>query len=78
MILDFYIYRNVEIYESRREVMGQINVNLPEELERKLREIAAKKFGLKKGFLSKAVVEAIREWVERNEGQVHEHARSKL
>ena len=78
MILDFYIYRNVEIYESRREVMGQINVNLPEELERKLREIAAKKFGLKKGFLSKAVVEAIREWVKRNEGQVHEHARSKL
>jgi len=35
--------------------MGQINVNLPEELERKLREVANRKFGLKKGFLSKAL-----------------------
>ncbi len=47
--------------------MGQMNVYLPDDLERRLREIAARKFGLKKGFLKKAIIEAIREWVEKND-----------
>lgn len=46
--------------------MGQLNVRIPDELEEKIRRIAAKKFGFKKGFLSKAVIEALKEWVERN------------
>lgn len=46
--------------------MGQINVTIPDDLEEKLRMLAAKKFGFKKGSLVKAVVEALSEWVERN------------
>lgn len=46
--------------------MGIVNVNLPDDLEEKLRIIAAKKFGLKKGFLKKAIIEAIEEWVDKN------------
>jgi len=48
--------------------MGQINVKIPDELEEKVRQIAAKKFGLRKGSLTKAIVEALKLWVEINEG----------
>ncbi len=46
--------------------MGQLNINIPDELEEKLRYIAAKKFGFKKGALKKAVIEAISKWIEDN------------
>ncbi len=46
--------------------MGQLNVNIPDELEEKLRMMAAKKFGFKKGSLKKAIVEALEEWIKQN------------
>lgn len=52
--------------------MGQINVILPDELEEKLRIIAAKKFGFKRGALKKAVIEAIEKWVEENRERLGE------
>lgn len=48
--------------------MAQLNVIIPDELDEKFRKLAAKKFGLRKGFLSKAVIEALEEWVEKNGG----------
>ncbi len=48
--------------------MGQINVRIPDDLEEKVRQLAAKKFGFRKGALTKAVVEALKIWVELNEG----------
>jgi hypothetical protein len=36
---------------------------LPDDLEKKLRDKAAAKFGFKKGSLSKAVAEAIKKWL---------------
>ena len=59
--------RNVEMCER----MGQLNVSIPDDLERRFRELAAKKFGFKKGALSRAVEEAIRDWVEKNERELH-------
>ena len=46
--------------------MGQLNVRIPDELEEKLRFIAAKKFGFKKGSIKRAVIEALEEWVKNN------------
>lgn len=42
-----------------------MQIVMPDDLERKLREKASKKFGLKKGSISKAVEEAIRNWLEK-------------
>jgi len=43
--------------------MGQITVELPDELEKKLRFKTIERFGGKKGDLSRAVEEAVRKWV---------------
>jgi hypothetical protein len=45
--------------------MGRINVELPDELEKKLRFKTIERFGGKKGDLSKAVEEAVRTWVAK-------------
>ena len=45
--------------------MGRISVDLPDELEKKLRFKTIERFGGKKGDLSKAVEEAIKTWVAK-------------
>ena len=45
--------------------MGRISVDLPDELEKKLRFKTIEQFGGKKGDLSKAVEEAIKTWVAK-------------
>ncbi len=45
--------------------MGRIAVDLPDELEKKLRLRTIDRFGGRKGDLSKAVEEAVREWVAK-------------
>jgi len=46
--------------------MGQVNLKINDELERVFRQAAAEKFGARKGFLQKAVEEAVRDWVSKN------------
>jgi Arc/MetJ-type ribon-helix-helix transcriptional regulator len=43
--------------------MGRLNIILPEELERQLRNEAQKRFGLKRGNLTDAVKDAIKLWL---------------
>jgi len=45
--------------------MGKISVSLPDDLEKKIRIKAMKEFGMKKGYLSKAVIEALEHWLEK-------------
>ena len=45
--------------------MGRINVELPDELEKKLRFKTIERFGGKKGDLSRAVEEAVETWVAK-------------
>jgi len=45
--------------------MGRISVDIPDELEKKLRLKTIDRFGGRKGDLSKAVEEAVRTWVAR-------------
>jgi hypothetical protein len=47
--------------------MGRIGVELSDELEKKLRFKTIERFGGKKGDLSKAVEEAVRTWVAKEE-----------
>ena len=44
--------------------MGRLNINIPDELERKFRVKAVESFGGKKGSLSMALEEAIKHWIE--------------
>ena len=43
--------------------MGRISVDIPDELEKKLRLKTIERFGGRKGDLSKAVEEAVKTWV---------------
>jgi len=44
--------------------MGKISVSISNELEEKVRRKAMKEFGMKKGYLSKAVIEALEAWLK--------------
>jgi hypothetical protein len=44
--------------------MGKISISMSDELENKVRQKAIKEFGLRKGYLSKAVIKALESWVE--------------
>jgi tryptophan synthase beta subunit len=46
--------------------MGKINLDIDDNLEKELRKIAVEKFEARKGFLKKAVEEAIRDWIRKN------------
>ena len=45
--------------------MGRISVDLPDELEKKLRFKTVERFGGKKGDLSRAVQEAVKTWIAK-------------
>jgi len=47
--------------------MGRIAVELSDELEKKLRLKTIERFGGKKGDLSRAVEEAVKNWVAKEE-----------
>jgi hypothetical protein len=47
--------------------MGRINVDISDEIEKKLRLKTIDRFGGRKGDLSKAVEEAVETWVARKE-----------
>ncbi len=47
--------------------MGRIGVELSDELEKKLRFKTIDRFGGKKGDLSRAVEEAVKKWVAKEE-----------
>ena len=47
--------------------MGRISVDIPDELEKKLRFKTIERFGGKKGDLSRAVQEAIETWINKKQ-----------
>jgi len=47
--------------------MGRISVDIPDELEKKLRLKTIEVYGGKKGDLSRAVEEAVKTWVAKDQ-----------
>lgn len=47
--------------------MGRISVDIPDELEKKLRFKTIERFGGKKGDLSRAVQEALETWINKKQ-----------
>ena len=47
--------------------MGKVSISLSNELEEELRIEAMKEFGMKKGYLSKAVTKALESWFYMSE-----------
>lgn len=47
-------------------LLARIDVIIDDQVHRELRQVILKKFGGKKGDLSKAVEEAIRNWIKEN------------
>ena len=46
--------------------MGQVNLQIDDQLEKEFRRVAAERFEARKGFLKKAIEEAVRDWVNKN------------
>ena len=46
--------------------MGRIHIDISDELEKQLRLKTVERFGGKKGDLSKAVQEAVKTWINKN------------
>lgn len=46
--------------------MGQVNLKIDDKLEKEFRKIAVDRFEARKGFLKKAIEEAIRDWIKKN------------
>ena len=47
--------------------MGSVSVSIPDDLELQLRKKGMEKFGLRRGYLSKAIEEAIQLWLKENQ-----------
>lgn len=45
--------------------MGRMQIVLPDNLEEQLRKKAAEKFGMRKGSISEAVEEALKDWINK-------------
>ena len=59
--------RAEKIEQNRRLKMGRICVELSDELEKQLRFRTVEKFGGKKGDLTRAVEEAVKTWIVKEE-----------
>ncbi len=46
--------------------MGNIFAKIPNDTDEEFRKVVSLKFGLKKGVIEKAILEAIKDWIEKN------------
>lgn len=49
--------------------MGRTIVILPDELEKRFKEEIMKRYGMKRGNIKKAMVEAIKDWINKKVGR---------
>lgn len=59
-----FIYLSAHIINDK---MGRINIVIPDDLENKLRREIAKRFGVRKGNIQRAMEEAIGMWIKKDE-----------
>lgn len=47
--------------------MGRINLILPDDFEKKFRDTVYQKHGLKRGNITESIIEALKDWIKKNE-----------
>jgi hypothetical protein len=47
--------------------LGKVNLVMSDELENEYRNAVFKKYGMKKGNITKATEEALKDWIKKNE-----------
>lgn len=60
------MFINIYVHMLTCGYMGRMQIVLADDVEKRLREQAAAKFGFKKGSISLAIEEAIKEWLRKN------------
>jgi hypothetical protein len=60
------LYKLKTTYVASVILMGQVNLQIDDQLEKEFRRVAVERFEAKKGFLKKAVEEAISDWIRKN------------
>ena len=48
--------------------MGKMNIDISDELDEQFREAVFNRFGMKKGNLTHAIEEALKEWINKKDG----------
>lgn len=71
----FKYLNNVNIYDCMSET---ITVNVEEEVANEFREEASRRYGKKKGYLGKAVTEALSEWNKKRNVDLENEVRQML
>ena len=63
-----YKWKNLNRYQIIQFLvyMGRIDVILPDDLEEKFRKKVFEKYGMKRGNITVAIQEAIKEWIKKN------------
>lgn len=54
--------------------MARMNIIVSDEMEEKFREAVFRKYGMKKGNITKAAEQAIQEWIEREKEKRYKNA----
>jgi len=68
--LSLNVAKNALYVETKISIvfkMGKINLEIDDSLEKEFRKMAVEKFEARKGFLKKAVEEALWEWLRKNQ-----------
>ena len=52
--------------------MGKMNIDISDELDEQFREAVFNRFGMKKGNLTHAIEEAIKEWINKDNKKTEE------
>jgi len=49
-----------------KDLMGNIFAKIPDDVDEEFRKVISKKFSVKKGNMEKAILEAIKDWIDKN------------
>jgi predicted nucleic acid-binding protein len=66
---------HLSAYALRVIRMARMNIIVSDEVEKKFREVIFRKYGMKKGNITKAVEEAINEWIKQEKKKRYANAK---
>jgi len=58
--------------------MGKLVITIPDELEQEFRDAVYRRYGMKRGNLTRAVIEALEQWISTVREEIEHQKDSKL